>query len=241
MAWEHRDKIAILVPHTGNISTEWSEFFFNRLVKPRGTIILFGRGTPWDVCRESLVNEALEKGATRIFFLDSDVVPNRNDVILYLMSVQDSFNVDVVSGIYWTKQPNPVLAAWVRTDAGYVPISPNQPSNYVEVDVVGTGCCLIKSDVFYKIPKPWFFWWQKREYLIPVKYEDLIAISKGNKQLLKKYKEFYEYSLKGSEDFYFFEKLKFYGGKIIVCMDLKCSHIGGYKMSGEGFITTPSI
>lgn len=242
MAWEQRYKVAILVPHTGNITTEWGEFFFNKLVKPKNSIIMLGRGTPIDVCRESMVESAIEQGATHIFFIDSDVIPDRSDVIPYLIGVMEATGADLVSGIYWTKQSTPVLSAWVKTKNGYVTISPHQESNYVEVDAVGLGCALINSKVFTeKIDKPWFFWWNKREYMIPMTIQDLKKIAEGDRETLNRYIQLYENSLKGSEDYFLCEKIRMAGGKIVVCMDLKCSHVGGYKISGEGRVTTPSI
>jgi len=44
------------------------------------------KGFTIDVAREFAVKLARERGATHIFFLDSDVVPDRNDAILQLCS-----------------------------------------------------------------------------------------------------------------------------------------------------------
>ena len=45
----------------------------------------------------------------------------------------------------------------MKTPKGYTPIS-SWTNNWFPVDVTGLHFCLIKREVFEKVPKPWFHW-----------------------------------------------------------------------------------
>jgi hypothetical protein len=157
-AWEiirqrlGQEKIAILVPHTGSVSTAWA-VNFRSLQMPPGTRYFFGRGTPWDVARNNLVREALDIKADWVFFWDSDILL-KPDAMLTLLA----HRLPIVSGLYWAKkQTGPTLAAWLKRGDGYAPIA-TWAGRMIRVDVVGMGCCLIHADVFRKVQEPWFKW-----------------------------------------------------------------------------------
>jgi len=224
MAWEHDDfKLFILVPHLGSVTLEWTKMFFVDLVKPKNTRWLFGRGAPIDVTREMLVEDALKNNADLICMIDSDIlVPS--DGLMKLLScynylVSRGVKVGVLSGLYWAKKQNPVLCAFRKVKGGFAPIGLEQKSNIVEVDVVGLGCALINPKVF-EMSKPWFLWTQGRRYLVERLGEDFGEMS---------------------EDFYFCSKIKKYGWKVLVYLDVKCAHIGTLKINSDGSISTMKV
>jgi hypothetical protein len=100
----------------------------------------------------------LNAGATHLFWLDSDHVfenPQNPNEALRLLYMCDA---PIAAGLYRSKQKAGFnYAAWVKTDKGYTPIQ-SWTGNWVRVDVTGLGCCLVKREVFEKVPKPWFHW-----------------------------------------------------------------------------------
>jgi GT2 family glycosyltransferase len=110
------------------------------------------------LARNILAKHALDAGATHLFWLDSDLVfekpedPNEALRLLYLC------DAPIVAGLYRAKQKVGFnYAAWVKVEGGYAPIR-EWSGNYIRVDVTGLGCCLVKREVFEKVPKPWFKW-----------------------------------------------------------------------------------
>jgi len=225
MAWEQSNlKLYILIPHLGSVTVEWCKMFFCDLIKPPNTRWLFGRGAPIDVTREMLVEDALKNNASLIAFIDSDVVPDHPDALIKLIRYYYALrnrgvNVGVISGLYWAKKPNPVLCAFRKVKGGYAPIAPKQPSNIVEVDVVGLGFSIVNPDVF-SMPKPWFLWTQGRKYLAEKLGEDIGEMS---------------------EDFYFCEKIRKHGWKVLVCLDVKCAHIGMIRINSDGTVSSMRV
>jgi hypothetical protein len=86
--------LAVLVPHTGSVSSEWS-MKFREMPLPPGSQIFFSRGMPIDVTRENMVKAALDFGFEWMFFLDSDVILPP-DAIKKLLS----HNLPLACGMY---------------------------------------------------------------------------------------------------------------------------------------------
>jgi hypothetical protein len=94
---------------------------------------------------------------------------------------------------------------WLRA---YVPILDGefQKGQLIEVDAVGLGCCLIRTDVFKHVPRPWFEWTLGR-----------VGIKLGV-----------------SEDFDFCERVKAKGYHVIVDTGLIVKHEITMKASESG-------
>jgi hypothetical protein len=112
--------------------------------------------------REMLAGKALEWGADYLFMIDDDMMAPAD--LFYRLVKHD---VDIVAPLAFTRNPphRPVMFSTVE---GFDPVTKrqyyvnNQVKNYprnklVECDAVGFGSVLIKTDVFKKIEKPWFF------------------------------------------------------------------------------------
>ena len=212
MSWEtsQEPKIFIAIPHTGTVSMEWALSL--RQLKTPTYLMSMSRGTPWDVARNTLVNEFLKGTTPYLFFLDSDVIIPAHGINKLL-----SLELPVVSGLYFTKTPpQPVPAMWQKTDetGKYVSIQGYAKNETVEADVVGMGCCLIHRRVFEKLKeinpeKPFYKW-----TFDPTKSD----VGEGI-----------------SEDFYFCERVKKeIGYKIFVDTSIECKHVGQFDTGSNG-------
>lgn len=223
---QNQKKLAILVPHTGEVSSEWC-LMFRETPLPPGSQIFMSRGMPIDVTRESMVKTALNAGFEWIFFLDSDVILPK-DALQKLFS----HNLPVVCGLYKAKKPNGFFwAAWMKgkTPEGkdaFVPIA-NWSGRLFEVDVIGTGCMLVHRKVFEgiraKTDIPFFMWARER-----------------NTVLLDKLNLPDPMMREVSEDFWFCLLAKYCGYQIVVDGDVKCGHLTTVKIT-DTTVTLPGV
>ena len=219
-------KLAIMVPHTGEVSSEWC-LMFKEFPLPPGSQIFMSRGMLIDVTRESMVKTALDAGFEWLFFLDSDVILPK-DALQKLMS----HNLPLVCGLYKAKKPNGFFwAAWMKGKApdgkdAFVPIA-TWNGRLFEVDVIGTGCMLIHRSVFEgiraKTDLPFFMWSKER-----------------NPALLDKMNLPDPMMREISEDFWFCLLAKHNGFKVVVDGDVKCGHISTVKIT-EQSVTLPGV
>jgi len=110
---------------------------------------------PLDVSRCVAVKELMENDPDYILFLDSDMVFPRS-----LIHVLAEDKKDLVSGIYATKEqtPKPVLKLLNKENGHYETIWSYPRGETFEVDAVGCGCLLVKTEVFKKLEEPYFLW-----------------------------------------------------------------------------------
>lgn len=226
--------LAVLVPHTGEVSTEWCLKFKN-IQMPMGSQVFMSRGMPIDVTREAMVRSALQHGFEWIFFLDSDVIMP-DDAIPKLLSHNQPF----INGIYKAKKPGGFFwAAWMRTKIegnstvpdgvkeAFAPIA-TWDGRLISVDVIGTGCMLVHRSVFEKIlatypDLPLFFW------------------TKDRNESLKKCMNFPDPLMtEVSEDFYFCLLAKKCGFQVVIDTEVKCGHISTVKIE-ESTVTLPGV
>lgn len=112
--------------------------------------------------REKLAEAAIEAGCEYLFMVDDDMLCPPD--LFYKLVAHDK---DIVAALAFTRNPDhkPVI---YETVEGFDPITRqrygmtrfvlNYPKNkLVECDAVGFGAVLIKTEVFKKTPKPWFF------------------------------------------------------------------------------------
>lgn len=166
MAWEvtKKPKIVIAVPHTGTWSAEFTEFTYGRLrwipASFADKVTLPSRAGSVTVARNMLAKAFLEdKEATHVFWLDSDVVitkpPDPNEALRLLLLC----NAPIVSGLYLARQTAGFKPSmWMKFQDGYSNDFKKYTGNWLSVDAVGLGCCLVQRQVFEKIPYPYFHW-----------------------------------------------------------------------------------
>jgi len=179
MAWEVTEQtkpfVEICVPHWGKVDLEWVEKTYSPLRWfaqqdfDKHTNLLRGI-LNLDTERNELVKEALKNPkATHFLFLDTDIIveePSDPNQALRMLLLCDA---PIASGIYRARGKShyvPKLrtftyAMWTknRKGDGYLPVGGwTEGTNWIKVDAIGLGFCLIKREVFEKIPYPWFKW-----------------------------------------------------------------------------------
>ncbi len=116
------------------------------IIRSPGLIVDFILKISCDVVanRTALVKEAIERGATHILFVDSDM-QFPSDAITKMLAA----NKDIV-GVEYNKRKFPLEPVFEY--------SPNRISHRIyQADVVGTGLMLIKLSIFEKMTNdPWF-------------------------------------------------------------------------------------
>jgi len=172
MAWEREStsipagipRVAICVPHTGSATLEWMTTTYGplRFIPVSWCVknVFLGRGKPLAVQREMLAQDALNWGCTHVFFIDSDNVvetpADPNEALRLLLERNEA----IVSALYRAKKPEGfTYCMWNEhptEDLMYVIES--YTGNWIQPDLIGMGFCLIKREVFEKVPKPWFKW-----------------------------------------------------------------------------------
>lgn len=105
--------------------------------------------------REELVEKALAIGAQYIFFLDDDTLCP-NFTLRYLhYQLEQRPEAMICGGIYCTKEdiPEPL----VFMDLGGGSFYRWKVNDVFECKGLGTGCMLIKTEIFRMLQKPWFY------------------------------------------------------------------------------------
>jgi hypothetical protein len=160
--------IAIGITHTENVTMQWAYKMMGPLlfvgVPWCDKIAKMARGVPQSVARDQIVQLALDDPKiTHILWVDTDnccespADPNQALEVLYKL------NVPIVSGLYRAKQREGFhYAAWVDAKlpdnkVGFTPIQ-SYTGNFFPVDTIGMGFCLVKREVYEKMPSPWYPW-----------------------------------------------------------------------------------
>lgn len=115
-----------------------------------------------DTERNELAKNALKDPAvTHLLWVDTDSIcecpqdPNQSLRLLL------ACNAPIVSGLYRAKKAkgNYPYAMWMRNPhgEGYLAIG-EWTGNFIRADAVGFGFCLVRREVFERVPPPWFSW-----------------------------------------------------------------------------------
>ena len=227
-SWEFRPEVLIGVLSHGTVPTQWA-FALRNLQLPQNSNIVYRMGLPFDHARNSVCEEALTHNFKWVGFLDSDTICPQHG---FLKLIQN--NLDVQGMLYYRRSKhgepapwdpnNPIpnilsrtmmkpVASWDKE--GKMPefaLTLPYPS-ICEIDLIGSGAMLIRTDILRKMPKPWFKW---------AMGDDSIP---QNQQC--------------SEDYYFCRKARKMGHKIYLDTSLICAHIGFGSSSCDG--TVPGL
>lgn len=116
------------------------------------TSVHFNMGTLVVNQRETLVQQALDVGATHIMWIDSDMGFPKDTVERLL-----AHNKSIVAGNYSTRRKPFKTVAYKRIlDWRSYLVHDNESKELVEVEGIGMGCMLERTDVYKVLPKPWF-------------------------------------------------------------------------------------
>lgn len=150
-------KLVVAIPFSGRyVAPEWAMSMMNLRYPQNATHGQFvTKGMPRQDARVALVDRALTEGAEYIFFVDDDTSPPFY-AISKLLQVLDTSDKDVMvcGGIYTTKQDP--IEPLVFLDQGSGPHWKWKFGDVFPCWGLGTGCMLIRTEVFKHIPKPWF-------------------------------------------------------------------------------------
>lgn len=205
MAWNGRHcDVLIAMPHSGGeVYMDWA-LEFAKIWKnaPPNTFVATAPEPQIDVAREKLAEIALSMNAKYIFWLDTDVLPGEH-VINKLMK----HNLPFVSGLYARRHYpcwNEMLMRGkdANGNEGYISIPEGsyEKGELITCDVVGFGCILMKTEILRSMEKPWFKWSEHR-------------VQRGK-----------------SEDFWFCERAREAGIRIVVDTSVVCRHMGPIKI-----------
>lgn len=154
--WYNRPlKLSILVPTRDQVHSAFA-FALTQLIKTTEnlgieTYLFFNSSTVLLTQREQLVKSSIEAGADYMLWLDSDMVFPSTTAIRLLSHEKN------IVGCNYKKRSIPQTPVAYKTIGdwdSWVPLEVDQ--GLVEVEGVGMGCLLIKSELFTKIKKPYF-------------------------------------------------------------------------------------
>ncbi len=102
------------------------------------------------ISREEIAKASLD--FTHLFFVDSDMAFDPR-VLERLLER----NKDIIGGVYYHRHfpKEPVVGMLVDGKVKTVQEVPKEPFRCA---AIGTGCLLIRTEVFKKMPEPWFFY-----------------------------------------------------------------------------------
>lgn len=137
-------KIAIGIPTNRKINAKTAESVLRLLAHSKLDfhIIVSTRGYNTSENRNFITHETLVKGCTHLFFVDDDMVLPEDTLIRLLAR-----DKDIVGGVYKTKY---------EVQADVCEYFDEKRDDFMKVKALGTGCLLIKTEVFKKLPMPWF-------------------------------------------------------------------------------------
>ena len=147
-------KLMIAIP-TGEFARRADFYdYFHLLDKPEGTAIAAAHGQSPARNRNILIEQALAIDCTHILFLDDDVIPPVDTI-----SKLARHDKDIVTGLYLLRNfPHKPIIFNYSDDKGRCThrfIGPEEPEGLIPIINCGLGCCLIKTEVFKTMPKPW--------------------------------------------------------------------------------------
>ena len=161
-----RPRVAVCIPNMGTVLSRTVMTLLGLMEEGRPfahMIFMTVEGCYVHSSRIELVQQAIEHGADYVFFVDADVTfpPETLEHLLAL-------DKDVV-GAQYNMRRLPATSTVKTMDEHGTPTAMNRiPTELFKAYAVPTGCVLIKTSVFEKIPRPWFFFKHKEDGSIEV-------------------------------------------------------------------------
>jgi len=142
--------------------------------------------------RNGIVQIFLESKCSHLLQIDTDMVIHKNALVGMF-----NRNVDIVGALYFKRYPpfTPCAVRFKGKKEEPLTIKELESNDMIEVQRVGTGCILIKREVFENTKYPWFH------------------IKTKNRKMTM------------SDDYFFCDKARKSGYKIYVDMAVPCQHL----------------
>ncbi len=113
------------------------------------------KGPTRDKARELIAESALQLNAPYLWFIDDDVEIPQGACRQLLKTLRSApADVMAVGGVYPAKR-NPLEPVVFKTN-GEGPFYNWEKDEIFPVSLIGTGCMMIKTEVFQHLEKPWF-------------------------------------------------------------------------------------
>ena len=151
-----RTGIVIGIPTLGRpVSLEWASAY-KSLAPPItfNSIVCQINGAPVDQARNAIVREALKLDSKYIFFLGDDTVVPPHALRQFITRMENNPHIGVIGGVYCSKSNPP--APLVFRGNGTGSYWDWKVGEFFEVTGLGMDCTLIRTELFKKIPEPWF-------------------------------------------------------------------------------------
>jgi len=146
-----KQKILVGTPCTDYIRAKTVATLISLVKSDPTLVVTIKQGCYIHKNREEIAEEAVKGGYSHLFFIDADMCFSAQ-VLKRLLS----HNKDIVGGVYnyrrSTKEPVVRFA-----DENGNPINKETPKELFKCFALGAGCMLIKTSVFKRLKKPWFF------------------------------------------------------------------------------------
>lgn len=189
-------KILIAVPTYENICPEVFKAIYD-LDKDKHIVDFdFVKGYDTVTARNNIVIQAMKKEYDYIMMVDNDTIIPK-DALLNMLDPQE----DIVIGFCPVKNTKNKSSALWSIKPMYHALKYTEirtAENRIELRKGGMACVLIKTDVFAKVPFPWFYFEQRQD------------------------------GLHVSEGYYFCEKARECGYQIWADTRVKCGHLARY-------------
>lgn len=157
------------------------------------------RGAMLPIQRAECVKMALGQ-CDYLLFVDSDMVMQANALVRLL-----GRDVDIVSGLYFSRTPPFQPIAGKLIDGKWEALAEWPERELIEVDGVGAGFLLIKTEVLKDTPEPHWLWsWDEKNGY-------------------------------GGEDYFFCQQAKKAGFKVWLDTSLELTHIGEYPFGRHNY------
>ena len=210
--------LAIAIPSWGKVSLSWAQAY-KRIGGPLGANVVELSpviGRPIAEARNSLMQSAIDNGCDFIFFLGDDVKPAADVIHRLLQRMWDNPDIDLVTGMYWTKEYPTSPYIWRGIQRG--PYLDWKYGEFFEVDYAGCDCLMIRlSDEIKALGPDWFstdWTWEP-----PTQDQSMILLA--------------------TEDFYFYTKTRKAGLKLYCDSLVQCIHED--RNSGMEFALTTDM
>jgi len=166
-----KNKILIAVATRGLIPTRFmvsivalQEYFYEWVIKNKREDVLSlttQQGYLIDEQRNALIEVAIKNEQTHILFLDDDMTFPADMIVRMIEDIEENEDqgVEAITGLYCLKSVpySPHIYTVFNKKIKAFQISASFPTRSIfRVVGAGMGCCLIKTEVFKRIDKPWF-------------------------------------------------------------------------------------
>lgn len=171
-------KILIGVPSGASVPVPFQQSLPDavKITRKEGKVDYYNvRGTNTVTARNKIVYYMLQRDFTHLLFLDSDMwFPKKS---LSKLLADDK---DIVGGFYVRKRkgflPNAFTLNYRTPDGKYMT---EVVTELKEVEAIGTGCLLVRREVFEKLGKPWFEYHSSTDDDCHMVTEDLVFCEKA--------------------------------------------------------------